>query len=59
MSFVPKKIINEEVEISSECHVNKAAGLNNGLCFIYDNDQVSHPCCVLCLFIKLNPTMFG
>ena len=43
MSFVPKKIVNEEAEILSECHVNKAAGLSNGLSFIYDNDTVSQP----------------
>ena len=49
MSFVPKKIINEEVEVLSECHINEAAGLNNGVCFIYDNEQVSRSCCMLCL----------
>ena len=48
---MPKKIVNEEAEILSECHVNKAAGLSNGLCFIYDNDTVSHPLkCMSCIF---------
>ena len=42
---MPKKIVNEEAEILSECHVNKAAGLSNGLCFIYDSDTVSHHVC--------------
>ena len=40
MSFVPKKIVNE-VEVISECHINKAAAFDNNLYCIYDNDTVS------------------
>lgn len=42
MSFVPKKIVEEEGEVLNECHINKAAAYDNKLYHIYDNDTVSH-----------------
>lgn len=60
MSFVPKKIVNEEVEVSSECHINKVAtAYANRLYPIYDEDKVSCTSGKLCLISNMYKCVCG
>ena len=47
MSFVPKKIVNEDVEVLNECHINQAAEAGSNS---HNSDAVS--CCSSAIYFN-------
>lgn len=48
MSFVPKKIVNEDVEVLNECHINQAAEAGSNS---HNSDAVS--CCLSTVYFNI------